>query len=122
MYEENLRAVQRIYEEFNRRNLQAMLEQFNPEAEWERVAPDPGLYRGLDDIAKRLGERPENFRMEPQRWFEAGDDHVVVIGEMYEEGPPGGAESLDRDFVHVWRVKGGRAVRVFEVSGEPSQD
>jgi ketosteroid isomerase-like protein len=118
--DQNLRAVHKVYEAFNRRNLEAMLEHFNPDAEWEQVAPEPDVYRGLDDITKRLGERPENFRMEPRRRFEAGGDHVVVIGEMYEEGPSG--RESTRDFVHVWNVRAGRAVRVFEVSGEPSQD
>jgi ketosteroid isomerase-like protein len=117
---ENISVVKRVYEEFNRRNLQAMLEHFSPDAEWEQVAPDPDVYRGLDDIARRLGERPQNFRMEPRRWFPAGADTVVVIGEMYEEEPS--RRQSTRDFVHVWKVQAGRAARVFEVAGEPSQD
>ena len=119
--EENVKAVHAVYGEFNRRNLRAMLQHFDPDAEWERVAPDPDVYRGLDDITKRLRERPENLRMEPRRWFEAGGDPCGRDRRDVEEGPSVAPES-PRDFVHVWKVKAGKAAWVFEITGEPSQD
>jgi ketosteroid isomerase-like protein len=112
----NLEIVQRSYEAFARHDLDAVLGDMDPEIEWHQAQglPHGGLHRGLDEVRKNIfeplaAEWWSEFSADPDELLDAGDQ-VVVLGR-YRGIAKGSGKRLDVPFVHVWTLRGGRAIR-----------
>ena len=57
-----------------------------------------------------IGEIWGEWRFEPQRFYDAGDQVAVRVRVVAQGGSSG--VSLDRETGHVWSVRGGRAASV----------
>jgi ketosteroid isomerase-like protein len=78
----------------------------------EYVNPDYAVESGTRRDRKALSAVREiypDYRIEPSRYIEAGDD-VVVLGTARGTGP--GGVPLERRQGFIWTVEGGRAVRM----------
>ena len=70
MSQENVEVVRQVVEAFNRRDLAAMTQRFDPEIEWEPAGPaavERPVYRGRDDVSSGFAaawEAWEVFRVD----------------------------------------------------------
>jgi ketosteroid isomerase-like protein len=62
---------------------------------------------GFDELMAMLGEAWGKWRLEPERFLDAGD-RVVVFVRILAEGGASGAP-IELDTAHVWTVRGARA-------------
>jgi ketosteroid isomerase-like protein len=53
----------------------------------------------------------DEFSAQPDRSFEAFDDHVVITGE-FRAKPKGGGE-MKAAFAHVWQMRNGKVARFY---------
>ncbi len=111
-----LEAARSSYEAFARGDLDAVVADMHSEIEWHQAQglPHGGLYRGLDEVRRRVfdpldEEWWEEFHADPDEFLEAGE-HVVVLGR-YTGRAKGTGKPLDVPFVHVWSFRAGKAVR-----------
>jgi ketosteroid isomerase-like protein len=117
MKEENVEIVKQGYEAWNRRELDAVLENFDPGVEWwdrgdsfhatVRRGHD-GLMAGWAEIAEAFSD----FRMEPKEFIDVGD-YVVVPVHRVGTGRGSGA-LIEEDEVHVFRMHEGKTVELRE--------
>jgi ketosteroid isomerase-like protein len=114
---ENVDAIRRSYEAFNRGDLDEALEVMHREIEWQTyIVPGPGggTYHGHDGVRQLWSDARGvfgEFRNEPERFFEAPPDRVVafirVCGVGKESGVP-----VEARIAHLITMKEGMAVRV----------
>jgi len=113
MREQDLEALRRGYEAWNRGDLGEVLELVDPEIEWRpgEDAPEPAEATGREGFRGFIESWTESFdelRIEPREVVVAGD-HAVVVVDQRGRGRGSGIE-LDISTVHVWRIREGRAV------------
>ena len=105
------------YEAFNRADIPAVLNLFDPAIEWQEPgggdAPR-GTFRGSEsvgrDVFAAVPQYFAEFRAEPERFIDAGE-HVAVVGRF--RGRSKGGRALDAPFVHVWTMRDGKAARFY---------
>ena len=107
MSQENVDVVRAIYEAWNagsfaRHLIEPDMEYVNPS-----YAVEPGTSRDRRKLAKIRDVYP-NFRVEPERYVDAGED-VVVIG-VARGTSTSGVEAHWRQG-YVWTIRDGKAVR-----------
>jgi ketosteroid isomerase-like protein len=92
----NAEITQRLYAAWNRRDVEGMLADVDPQIEWRpylaNVAGKPA--HGHDEVRAFLGEFSDNwetFRVEIEELFEAGD-HIVTFVYVRARGRGSGAE------------------------------
>jgi uncharacterized protein len=117
MSQENVEAVLRGYEAFNRGDLDAAAEGFHPEIEWSGpgVLPEKRqIYRGIDGV-RRFWEQWqaefEDFTVEIEEVIETGEQ-VIVMAAVSGTGRGSGAQVRSPSFPHVWTIRDGQAVRM----------
>ena len=120
MSQENVEIVRRVYEATAQRDRDAVLELYDPEAEWDVSRDDPmrqmfgtDVYRGREGFRRffrKWYEAWEDIRNEPEELIDAGDDVVVVVTDR-ARGRASGAE-VARTHAAVWTVLDGKVVRV----------
>jgi uncharacterized protein len=107
MSEANVELVREIYARWNRRESTAHL----IDAELEYVNPDyaleAGTSRGRATLARIRDVYPD-FRIEPERFLDAGED-VVVIGVAHGTSTSG--VQIEWRQGYVWTIRDGVAVR-----------
>ncbi|MGI9180909.1 MAG: nuclear transport factor 2 family protein [Longimicrobiaceae bacterium] len=115
MSQQDVQTMREAYEAFNRQDIPAVLDRFDPQIEWIEPgggrAP-AGTYRGPQSVANDVFTTiPQNFdelRAEPEQFIDAGE-YVAVVGRFRGKAKSGAA--LDAPFVHVWRMRNGKAAR-----------
>jgi ketosteroid isomerase-like protein len=88
----------------------------DPNIEWNEPgggrAPS-GAFRGPqsvgNDVFSAVPENFEAFTAEPDRFFEAFGDHVVVTGQF--RGKPKSGGDMTAGFAHVWQMRDGKTAR-----------
>jgi uncharacterized protein len=114
--DENVKALERHYEAFNRRDLEGLLEPFDPDVvfvEEPDVRPDAGTHSGIDGMRtffSAMFEGASDVGADPLEWIEHEDKVIVPIrlhGRFRHTGIEGEAQ-----FVHVWTVRNGRITRL----------
>jgi uncharacterized protein len=90
----------------------AMLEFLDPQIEWRGPDSLPwgGTFRGHDgfhEFFARVGDRIAEFRREKQQYLDAGERVVVLLRSIARAK---GGTGWDLPEVHVWTVRGGKAV------------
>jgi ketosteroid isomerase-like protein len=116
MSAENLDILTRMYRAWNSGDLDGLREVFDADVE-VRPALSAFLastvYRGHDGIAAWYAETFEpwaEMRVEPERFVDAGERTVVVVG--LHTRVPGGSVDLDAQIAHVVTIRDGRIVRL----------
>ena len=117
MSRENVDLVRKLYELFDRRELESAFPDYaHPEIELRvpPVYPDtPEVFRGPEGIREwtaMVDQVWAEWRFEPERYLDAGST-VVVLARLIAEGRTSGVH-LERDVAHVWTVEGGRATGI----------
>jgi len=107
--------VKRSYEAFSRGDLDSVVADFDPEIEWQQAQglPHGGTYRGVEAVRRSIfdpldADWWDEFSADPDEFLDAGDD-VMVLGR-YRGVAKGTGKRLDVPFVHVWRLRDGKAV------------
>ena len=107
--------VKRSYEAFSRGDLDSVVADFDPEIEWQQAQglPHGGTNRGVEAVRRSIfdpldADWWDEFSADPDEFLDAGDD-VMVLGR-YRGVAKGTGKRLDVPFVHVWRLRDGKAV------------
>ena len=108
--------VKRSYDAFARGDLDGVLGDMDPDIEWHQAQglPHGGYYRGLDEVRRNIFDPLDTewwdaFTATPEEFLDAGE-HVVVIGRYRGTAKQTG-RPLDVPFVHIWTLRGDKAVR-----------
>lgn len=117
MSQQNVDAVRRGYEAFDRGGLEAIADLIHPKFEstggdMERlsgiVARGPeGAQRWLESVQ----EAWDYFRFEPEELIDADDHRVVAVVHISGRGKQSGVE-LEGHSTHVWTERDGKFVRL----------
>jgi uncharacterized protein len=110
----NVETLKRGYDALNRGDLSVVLALLDADIEWHEPAPSPdaGTHQGRDSFERFLRgwlESFDDFRVEPERVVERGDDLVAVVHQT-GTGRSSGLR-VETRLAHVWTVADGRAVR-----------
>ena|SRR5215208_1293556 len=120
MSEENLEAIRRATEAFNRRDIDAMLEEVHPEIEWQPafqmlLGGEATVYRGHEGVRDFVRDTAEAFtdRQAEQSEFRDLGKQVVAIGHSRGRGRESGVRT---ETAMAWLVefRDGKAVRIRE--------
>jgi uncharacterized protein len=116
MSRENVEVIRRLYETFDRGDLEATLEALDPQIEWKEPPEQPegavtrhgreGVREGLSDWLRTW----RSYRVEPQEFIEAGDQVLVRIRQL-GQGQSRGVE-VESDLFQAWTLRAGKPVRM----------
>jgi ketosteroid isomerase-like protein len=108
--------VKRSYAAFERGDLDGVLGDMDPEIEWQQAQglPHGGTYHGVEEVRRTIfdplsEEWWDEFSAVPSEFLDAGGE-VIVLGRYRGVAKKTGKQ-LDVPFVHVWTVRGEKAVR-----------
>jgi ketosteroid isomerase-like protein len=130
MMRPNLDVLREIYDAFNRRDIEGLMEGFHPEIEivetadlgyaalllrvlGPRFVVLSGEYRGHDEVRRlfeTVWEISEWFQANPEEFVERGDQVIVPLqlhARAKETGLVGEAETA-----HLWRMRDGKGIRL----------
>ncbi len=115
MSQENVEVVQRVMQRFADEDIEAALEDIDPEAtlDWSNSdAPDSGVYTGrpawrafMQARDEALGER----RIESAQVFTPAADTVVLVGRVREQGRASRVAGETRGAT-VWTLRAGKVI------------
>ena len=113
------------YEAFARGDTEGMTAIWQLDLRWEGPnsdeLPGGGVHEGADAVLGMLGglaEHWDGFAAQPDEFHEDGDT-VVVLGHLSGTAKATGTD-LKGPFVHVWRMRAGKAAEV-QVLGDTLQ-
>ncbi len=117
MSEQNVEIIKRGYEAFNRGDMAAVIDGYDPDVEhWDRADdPDAAVRRGRDALAAYYAELSESYaaiQIEPKEFIDAGG-LVVVPVRVTVRGRVSGAVA-EGDQVLVYRLKAGKVTELRE--------
>ena len=116
MSRENVEAARQLIQAFNRRDLAAMTEMFDPEIEWTPIGPaavERAVYRGRDEVSGGFAatwEAWEVFQLEEHEARDLGDS-VLWLGRAQLKGGASHLE-LDQEFAVRITIDSGKIVRM----------
>jgi ketosteroid isomerase-like protein len=118
MSEENVEALKRGLEATNRRDVEALLEDLDPEVEWHPafqalLGGEATVFRGHEGIREMLRDGYEVFGetyMEISEIWDLGD-RVVATGSLRARGTESGAET-ESPIGYLVDFKNGKVTRV----------
>jgi ketosteroid isomerase-like protein len=90
----------------------------DPNIEWNGPREFPDLaephygYEGIQRYLRTIAEVLDDYRMVPERFIDAGDDHVLVFSREGGRGKGSGAEVQTHLTAHLWTLKSGKAIRM----------
>ena len=123
MSQENVEKARDFIAAYNRRDLDAAVESFDPEIEWVLPARQSSdSCRGPAEVRRfweGLDETFEELRLEPQEFVDAGD-HVATRLRHHGRGRRSGLEINEAMYHQVATFRAGRMVRI-EYFGEWSE-
>jgi ketosteroid isomerase-like protein len=115
MAETNVERLRAGYEAVDRGDFEAVRGLFHPDVQlFDRPeVPDAASYRGWEGMASTVRDSQqtfEDFRFEPEQFFERGD-RIVAIVTMTGRGRASGVPVEER-IAHLWTLRDGRAVEL----------
>ena len=120
MSEENVVAFERAVDAFNRRDIEAVLEELDPEVEWHPafqvlLGGEATVYRGHEGYREFIRDSLEVFPEFQVEYSEVRDlgDRLLAIGYLRARGKESGAET-ESPVGYVVEFKNGKGVRVRE--------
>jgi ketosteroid isomerase-like protein len=118
MSQENVDSHRRFIHAYNRRDLEAMLQELDPEVEWHPaiLAPverEATVYRGHEGVRQWVRDLDEVFDEIDVRPSEIHDlgDQVVWVGEIRMRGRGSGAWT-ESPMASVSEIRNGKVIRV----------
>jgi ketosteroid isomerase-like protein len=116
MSQDNVEVVRRAFESFNRRDLAAAVDAFDPDAEWVPylAALEEGIYRGRDQIEgmwREVIRDVPDFHIELIDVVAEGADIVVVEVNFLGMGRTSGAD-ISTTVYQAASFRDGKVVRV----------
>jgi uncharacterized protein len=117
MSKENVALIRAIYDAFALGDVAGVLGRMSPDIVWNEAEnfpyADRSPYVGPDAIANgvfaRLIGEWDGFAAAPEEFLDAGD--AVVVTGRYLGAYKATGKSIHAQFVHMWRVASGKAVR-----------
>lgn len=111
------------YEALNRGDFSVVFELLDPDIAWREPDPSPeaGAHRGRESFARFLTgwfESFEDFRVDPERVTERGDQLIVVVNQSGRGRTSGIA--VEARLAHVWTISGGMAIG-WRSYGDPAE-
>jgi SnoaL-like domain len=116
MSQENVELAKGLIRDFNRRDLAAVTEAFDPEVEWRPVGPaavERAVYRGRDQVADGIAagwDAWEVFHLKEREVRDLGD-LVLWLGRAELRGGTSHVE-LDQEFAVQLEINAGSVVRM----------
>ncbi len=116
MSQKNVEVTRQLIQAFNRRDLEAMTERFDPEIEWTPGGPaavERAVYRGRDEVSGGFSatwETWEVFHLEEHEARDLGDS-ILWLGRAQMTGGASHVE-LDQEFAVRFLIHGGKIVRI----------
>jgi ketosteroid isomerase-like protein len=113
----NVATVKAIYEAFGSGDIPGAIERMSPDIEWNEADDFPyadgnpyiGPQAILEGVFARIGGEWDGFAANVEELLDAGDT-VVALGR-YSGTYKTTGKPQDTQFVHVWRLKDGKAAR-----------
>jgi ketosteroid isomerase-like protein len=119
MSQENVEAFKRMVEAANRRDIEAALEELDPEVEWHPVLQvmlggEAAVYRGHEGVRDVLRESEEAWAEAQYEFPEIRDlgDRIVAIGCFRARGK-GSAAEVESPLGYLVEFKNGKAIRMW---------
>lgn len=117
MSTENTNLIRAIYHAFSVGDVAGVLGRFSPDIVWNEAEnfpyADGNPYIGPEAVAKGVFARCvgewDGLAAHPEEFVDAGDT-IVVLGR-YTGTYKATGRPQHTQFVHVWRIEGGKAVR-----------
>ncbi len=117
MSKENVDLIRAMYHAFSIGDVPGVLGRMSPEIVWNEAEnfpyADGNPYKGPEAVARgvfaRCGSEWDGFSVNPEEFLDAGGT-VVVLGRYGGKYKATGRTQRTQ-FVHVWRVSGGKVVR-----------
>jgi ketosteroid isomerase-like protein len=112
----NVELITRMYRAWNGGDMAALLEVFDAEVEVRPALSTflpSTVYRGHEGVATWYQETYEpwaELQAEPQRFVDAGERTVVVVG--LHARVPGGTVELETEIAHIVTIQDGKIVRL----------
>jgi ketosteroid isomerase-like protein len=116
MSQENVEVITRMFDAWNRGDMDALADVFDAEVEVRPALSTflaSPVYRGHDGVVAWYAETFEPWAQmtaEPRGFVDAGDRMVVVVG--LSARVPGGEVDMDAEIAHVVTVREGRIVQL----------
>jgi ketosteroid isomerase-like protein len=118
MSQETVEAFKRALDAGNRRDLEALLQELDPDVEWHSVilaslGGEATVYRGHEGIREMFSDLSEAFaeiKIEAPAIRDLGD-RIVATGQIRSRGAESGVET-ESPFAYIAEVKSGKAIRV----------
>jgi uncharacterized protein len=115
MSRENIEAARRGYEAFARRDFDAALDMMDPDIEAHNPpeVPEAGVQYGREAVRRDWEQTIElfdDFSIDAQRYFDAGDELVVYL--LYRGRARGSGADVEAQVAHVWTFRNGKAIRL----------
>src|SRR4029453_17644639 len=113
MSQENVETFKRAIDAYNSRDIEAMVEEVDPEVEWRPAWGEAAVYRGHEGVRKLFRELDDVLDELHLEYSETRDlgDRVVAIGRVRMRGRGSGAET-ESPLATVVDLKNGKAIRV----------
>ena len=110
MSTQDVQTIRGTYEAFARQDIPALLDAFQPDIVWSDPdsLPFGGTYTGHEEVLTFFQKLPEHWRelqVTPDEFVDGGDT-IVVVGHHHGVAAKG---TFDGGFVHVWRMRDGKA-------------
>jgi uncharacterized protein len=120
MSRENVEIVRRVSDAYNRRDVEAMLDELHPEIEWHpwlqlQFGGGATVYRGHQGVRQGIRELEEAFSEIQAEQTEIRDlgERVVAIGRHRGRGKESGAIT-ESPLAWIVEFNGGKVIRVRE--------
>jgi ketosteroid isomerase-like protein len=118
MSQENVEAFKRALDAGNRRDVEALLEELDPEVEWHVALPASGTggarvypgHEGVREFQLELDETFDEIHIECAEIRDLGD-RVLAIGHIRMTGKASGAET-ESPIAYVMEFTNGKAIRL----------
>ena len=113
MSQENVETFNRAISAYNRRDVEAMVEECDPEVEWRPAWGEAAVYRGhegIRELFREIDDVLDEVRLEYSETRDLGDQ-VVGIGRVRMRGRGSGAET-ESSLATVVDIESGKATRV----------
>ena len=118
MSQENVEAFKRAFQAINRRDVEALLEELDPEVEWHSailmaLGGERTVYRGHEGIREWLRDLHGTLSEFQAEYSEIRDlgDRTVAIGHMRARGTTSGAE-VESPIGSVVEFKNGKGLQI----------
>ena len=120
MSQENVEIVRRVSDAYNRRDVEAMLDELHPEIEWHpwlqtQLGGAATVYRGHQGVRKGIRELEDAFSEIESGQTDIRDlgERVVAIGYLRGRGNESGA-MIESAIAWIVEFKSGKVIRVRE--------